>query len=77
MKAYLILFLLALCCGCERPKSAGEHNVIKEYVNTPKEKATDVKDKLEAVQSSAAENAKEILDDEEDEADTGDIAAED
>lgn len=61
-----VLLSLAFFSGCERPKSAGEQNVIKEYVNTPKERAVDVKNKLESAQGAAAVAAKDAMHDDDD-----------
>ena len=45
-------------------ESEPSHNVIKEYVNTPKEKARGVANKVEAKQAEAADQARKIAGDE-------------
>ena len=56
------LFVVCLCCSCERPKSASEHNAVKDFVNVPKDKARDVKSKLESAQNKEADEADKLLD---------------
>ncbi len=63
-----VLFLVStviLFSGCERPKSAAEHNAVKDFVNEPKEQARDVKERMEAAQSSQSAQAEKLFQDEE------------
>lgn len=68
---YLIVSLVLGFClistGCDSQKAesrASEPNVIKDYVNTPKNQARAVGNKLESVQKKVREQAKGLDDDE-------------
>ena len=62
MMACAAILVAVSVTACERPKSASEHNAVKDYVNVPKEKANDVKDKLEAAQDKESDEARKLLD---------------
>ena len=57
----LCLELLSACNSEKEPwEEKPERNIIKEYVNTPKNKAFDVKDKLEAAQEKVRNQSRDL-----------------
>lgn len=53
--AAALLLLPACDSGQPSEKTEVEHNVIKDYVNVPKQKARDARDKVESAQQKARE----------------------
>jgi hypothetical protein len=63
----LVLGFCFISTGCDSQKAeskASERNVIRDYVNTPKNQARAVGNKLESVQKKVREQAKGLDDDE-------------
>jgi hypothetical protein len=57
--------LVLLVVGCDGGKGKKpERNVIKEYVNTPKDRANAVKNKLEGAQQNVHDQYKTLSDEE-------------
>ena len=62
-----LLLLVWFSTGCktsEQREKELKHNVIKEYVNVPKDKATKAKAKVEGEQDKIKEQSKELFDEE-------------
>ncbi len=60
----LILVLLSACGGGERSKTqSDEPNVIKEYVNTPKDRARSAGSALEDAQEKTRKQAADLMED--------------
>jgi hypothetical protein len=54
------LLFSVTACDVKPSERKPKHNVIKEYVNTPRDKAKDVKNRLESTQNKVNEQSKEL-----------------
>ena len=60
---FAILIGLTGQAGCKPAKQGSNDSALKHYVNDPKDRAREAKDKLEELQNTRAEQASSIDDD--------------